>query len=263
MTPTALVTRLCSEASVPVTAAGGRSGVVGGSIPLFGGVLLDLCALTGIRSVDSIANVVDVGAGTFGDIFEDELQSSYGLTVGHWPQSIALSTIGGWLACRGAGQLSNRYGKIEDIVVGLDVVLADGTMLSTGGHARQAAGPDLNQLFVGSEGTLGIITGARLPDIRFAGLRLALLGCFIPIIHGALGVAAGLLAGLSPGGSAVLGAMAGSASYIAAPAAVRVALPDANPGYYLTLALGITFPFNLAFGIPLYIKFAEWFSIYL
>jgi hypothetical protein len=107
---------------------------------------------------------------------------------------------------------------------------------------------------------LGLVTGARLPDIRFAGMRLALLGCFIPIIHGALGVAAGLMAGLSPGGSAVLGAMAGSASYIAAPAAVRVALPEANPGYYLTLALGITFPFNLAFGIPLYIKFAEWFS---
>jgi alkyldihydroxyacetonephosphate synthase len=156
------VLRLCNDATVPVTAAGGRSGVVGGSIPLFGGVVLDLCALSGIRSVDSIANVVDVGAGTFGDIFEEELQSSYGLTVGHWPQSIALSTVGGWLACRGAGQLSNRYGKIEDIVVGLDVVLADGTLLSTGGHARQAAGPDLNQLFVGSEGTLGIITGARL-----------------------------------------------------------------------------------------------------
>ena len=73
-----------------------------------------------------------------------------------------LSTVGGWLACRGAGQLSNRYGKIEDIVVGLDVVLADGTEVHTGGHARQAVGPDLTQLFVGSEGTLGVITGARL-----------------------------------------------------------------------------------------------------
>jgi alkyldihydroxyacetonephosphate synthase len=84
------------------------------------------------------------------------------VTVGHWPQSMALSTVGGWLACRGAGQLSNRYGKIEDMVVGLDVVLADGTLIHTGGNARQAVGPDLNQVFVGSEGTLGIIVGARL-----------------------------------------------------------------------------------------------------
>jgi alkyldihydroxyacetonephosphate synthase len=122
----AAVLRLCNENNVPVTAAAGRSGVVGGSIPLFGGVVLDMCGLSGIHSVDTVSGIVDVGAGMFGDIFEDELQSEFGLTVGHWPQSIALSTVGGWLACRGAGQLSNRYGKIEDIVIGLDVVLADG-----------------------------------------------------------------------------------------------------------------------------------------
>ena len=63
---------------------------------------------------------------------------------------------------------------------------------------------------------------------------------------------------MSPGGAAVLGAMVGSASYIAAPAAVRIALPKASPGIYLTLALGITFPFNLVVGIPLFLKFASW-----
>jgi alkyldihydroxyacetonephosphate synthase len=75
---------------------------------------------------------------------------------------MALSTVGGWLACRSAGQLSTRYGKIEDMVAGLAVVLADGTRVRTGGFPRAAAGPDLTQLFVGSEGTLGVITSARL-----------------------------------------------------------------------------------------------------
>ncbi|HEY1278769.1 MAG TPA: FAD-binding oxidoreductase, partial [Acidimicrobiales bacterium] len=93
---------------------------------------------------------------------EADLRSQHGVTLGHWPQSIELSTVGGWLACRSAGQYSTRYGKIEDIVVGLDVVLADGSTVTTGGVPRQAAGSDLTQLFVGSEGTLGVITGVRL-----------------------------------------------------------------------------------------------------
>jgi alkyldihydroxyacetonephosphate synthase len=131
-------------------------------VPVHGGVVLDLCGLTGVREVDATSLVLDVAAGTFGDHLEHELRAAHGLTLGHWPQSVALSTVGGWLACRSAGQLSTRYGKIEDMALGLDVVLADGRTLTTGGAPRAAVGPDLTQLFVGSEGTLGIITGARL-----------------------------------------------------------------------------------------------------
>lgn len=158
----AAVLALCHEAGVPVTAAAGRSGVCGGSVPVFGGVLLDLCGLAGIRSVDTDSMLLDVRAGTFGDRLEATLRDEHGVTLGHWPQSIALSTVGGWLACRSAGQLSNRYGKIEDLAVGLDVALADGTVIHTGGAPRAAVGPDLNQVFIGSEGTLGVILGARL-----------------------------------------------------------------------------------------------------
>jgi alkyldihydroxyacetonephosphate synthase len=156
------ILRACNDARVPVTAAAGRSGVCGASVPVFGGVLLDLTGVAGIVDVDHTSMLVDVLPGTFGDVFEDELRTEHGVTAGHWPQSMALSTVGGWLACRGAGQLSTRYGKIEDIVVGLDVALADGTCVTTGGAPRAAVGPDLTQLFVGSEGTLGVIVGARL-----------------------------------------------------------------------------------------------------
>ncbi len=153
---------VCADAGVPVTAAAGRSGVCGASVPVHGGLLLDLCAVTGIVALDATSMVLDVAAGTFGDVLEEELRATHGVTLGHWPQSVALSTVGGWLACRSAGQYSTRYGKIEDIVVGLDVVLADGRLVHTGGPPRAAVGPDLTQVFVGSEGTLGVITGARL-----------------------------------------------------------------------------------------------------
>jgi alkyldihydroxyacetonephosphate synthase len=158
----AAVLAACSDAGVPVTPAAGRSGVCGGAMPVHGGVVLDLRGLTGPVSVDDVSLVADVGAGTFGDVLEAELREGHGLTVGHRPQSVAISTVGGWLACRSAGQYSTRYGKIEDMVVGLDVALADGRVLHTGGAPRAATGPDLTQLFVGSEGTLGVITGARL-----------------------------------------------------------------------------------------------------
>ena len=154
----AAVVALCNEAHVPVTAAGGRSGVVGASIPLFGGVLLDLTAMQGILSVDTVSGIVEVLPGTFGPELEDELRETFGLTVGHFPQSFDIATVGGWVACRGAGQYSTRYGKIEQMVAGLEVVLADGSIVRTGGFPAAAQGPDLTQLFVGSEGTLGVIT---------------------------------------------------------------------------------------------------------
>ena len=104
---------------------------------------------------------------------------------------------------------------------------------------------------------LGMLAAGRLRDLKKAGWRLVLLGCFIPLVHGLLGTSAGIFCGMAPGGAAVFGAMVGSASYIAAPAAVRIALPKASPGIYLTLSLGVTFPFNLAIGVPLFMGFAQ------
>jgi len=154
----------CHDRCVPVTTAAGRSGVCGGSVPVHGGIVLDVTGVAGISNFDQESLLVDVAAGTFGPALESALGSyGEGYTLGHWPQSFDLSTVGGWLACRGAGQYSTRYGKIEDLVTGLEVVLADGTVVHTeGGGPRAATGPNLTQLFVGSEGTLGVITSARL-----------------------------------------------------------------------------------------------------
>ena len=104
---------------------------------------------------------------------------------------------------------------------------------------------------------LGMVAAGRIRDLRAAGWRLIVAGCLLPLVHGAVGTAGAVAAGMSPGGAAVFGAMVGSASYIAAPAAVRIALPQASPGIYLTLALGVTFPFNLSVGIPVFLKLAQ------
>ena len=152
------VVRICAAHDVPLTVSGGRSGVSGAAIPIFGGVVLDTTSMSGVCSVDSISGIVEVLPGTFGPELEDELATNHGLTVGHFPQSFDISTVGGWVACRGAGQFSTRYGKIEDMVSALEVVLADGSIIMTGGAPAAAVGPDITSLFVGSEGTLGIIT---------------------------------------------------------------------------------------------------------
>lgn len=151
------VLQLCNAAKTPVTTSAGRSGVSGAAVPVYGGVVLDTAALTGVVDIDPDSGVIEVLPGTFGPELEDAANAA-GLTVGHFPQSFDISTVGGWVACRGAGQFSTRYGKIEDMVIGLEVVLADGKVITTGGAPAAADGPDLTGIFIGSEGMLGVIT---------------------------------------------------------------------------------------------------------
>lgn len=117
------------------------------------------------------------------------------------------------------------------------------------------------QLFAGALALflieMGVLAAERLRDIRSAGYQILLLGIAIPLINGSIGAVVGSAVGLSTGGIAILATLAASASYIAAPAAVRIALPQASPGLYVTASLGVTFPFNLVVGIPLYIAIAE------
>jgi hypothetical protein len=104
---------------------------------------------------------------------------------------------------------------------------------------------------------VGLVTGRRLHDLKTAGWRLVAFSVIMPVLHGLLGAVAGKWCGLGLGGATVLATLAASASYIAAPAAVRIALPQASPALYLTSSLAITFPFNIVLGIPLYHAFAK------
>jgi alkyldihydroxyacetonephosphate synthase len=155
------IVKLARQMKVPIVPYGGGSGVCGGAVPLFGGITIDTKRMQALRSVHSDELVCDVEAGLSGERFERELERR-GYTFGHFPSSIYCSTVGGWLATRAAGQLSTKYGKVEDRVAGLTVVTGRGEVIETDGPNRALRGPDWSQLLVGSEGTLGIITSARL-----------------------------------------------------------------------------------------------------
>lgn len=105
---------------------------------------------------------------------------------------------------------------------------------------------------------LGVVTSERLGDLRKVGGFLTMFGILVPIFNGFLGIVVGWLVGLNMGGATLLGVLAASGSYIAAPAAMRTAVPNANPALSLTAVLAITFPFNITFGIPLYLMIARW-----
>ncbi len=104
---------------------------------------------------------------------------------------------------------------------------------------------------------MGMVAGRRLEDLKKVGLFLLGFGVFVPLVNGALGVYLGKLVGLELGGATLLGVLAASASYIAAPVAIRISLPEANPTLYLTSSLAITFPFNITLGIPIYLEIAR------
>ena len=106
---------------------------------------------------------------------------------------------------------------------------------------------------------MGMVAGHRLGDLKKVGPFLVAFGILLPLMHGCIGVLLGKYAGLSLGGTTLMGVLAASASYIAAPAAMRLSLPEANPALYLTPSLAITFPFNITVGIPIYYALAKYF----
>jgi len=163
-TTTGQVSRICAIANnhgIPLTTWGGGSGSQGGALPLYGGILLDTKKLDRVLEIDQTSLTVTAETGIIMQHLESVLEKQ-GYSTMHMPASIGCATLGGFLAHRGTGVLSTKYGKIEDMVVSLEVVLPDGTVIHTPPVPRHASGPDLNQLFLGSEGTLGVMTRATL-----------------------------------------------------------------------------------------------------
>ena len=178
----ATVLAWASQTATAVITRGGGSGVCGGAQADAGSVVLDLTRMNKITGIDQVSQVAHVQAGVRGDQLEDAL-AGHGLTAGHYPQSLAISTVGGWIAASSAGQASTGFGAIEDVLLGLTAVLPQGEILRCLPVPRSAAGPDLRRLLVGSEGTLAVVTEATLACRGLAGW-LGLAGLRLPRIRG-------------------------------------------------------------------------------
>lgn len=242
--------------------------LLGSAIPLWSyGVLRRILGMSRVDAAALAAHYGSVSAVTF--IAATTMLAAAGIGhEGFLPALVAVFEVPAilvaiWLGRRGQGgggmgvlMHELMAGKVTLMLVG---GLAIGWMSGPDGVAKVKPFfiDPFNGVLVLFLLELGRVAGLKLADIPKAGVGLIAFAIVMPLIHGAAGVWAGTVAGLSPGGAFLIGTLAASASYIAAPAAVRLALPEANPAYYLTMSLAVTFPFNLAVGIPAYLWFAR------
>ena len=153
------VLKIANYYKIPVHTWGGGSGSQGGALPMAGGILLDMKRMNHLISLDENAHSITAEAGM---IFQqlEWYANEKGYSCMHIPSCLTCGTIGGALGHRGIGIFSSKYGKIDDMCMSMEVVLPNGDIINTLPVPKHAAGPDLNQIFIGSEGTLGIITKA-------------------------------------------------------------------------------------------------------
>lgn len=194
----AAVLRLCQRERVPVVPRGAGTGLSGGAVPVRGGLVLDLGRMNRIRRIDRRDLYAEVEAGVNTQRFQEAVQAA-GLFFPPDPSSAVASTLGGNLAENAGGPRAFKYGVFRDYTLGLTVVLADGTVLRTGGRTvKNVSGYDLTRLFVGSEGTLGVITEALLKLIPPPEARRTLTAAFPRLEEAAEAVSDTIAAGLRP-----------------------------------------------------------------
>ena len=156
----AAVAEYASRRGIPLVPRGGGTGVMGGAVPVEGAVVVELRGLDAVHDIDREGRRVTVGAGAILEDVEDALVPR-GLLLGHDPWSRPIATVGGAISTNGMGYLAGKYGSMGEQVLGLQVVLGNGDVIETPGVPK-VAGPDVDSLFVGAEGAMGIITCATL-----------------------------------------------------------------------------------------------------
>ncbi len=153
--------RYANQHAIAVIPYGLGSGVCGGIEPKGDDILLDMSRMNQVCDINPTDLLATFEAGKNG-LEAEEAVAAHGLTIGHWPQSVAISTVGGWVSTRASGQFSTAYGNIEDIIYAMEVVLPNGEIVTLGKAPRAAAGPDLRHLIMGAEGIMGVVTKVSL-----------------------------------------------------------------------------------------------------
>lgn len=249
--------------------------LLGAAIPLwtypvlrFGGGLSAVDAAAISAHYGSVSAVTFIAATNFltqvGQPFE--AYATAFLAVMEAP-AIIVGVVLGKLALprEGRSLAASIRGAIHEAVLGRSVVLLVGALFI--GWASGKRGAQMTEGFFVTpfQGILalfllemGLVAARRFGDLRKVGLFLVAFGIAAPLLNGCLGIGLATVVGLGAGGTMLMGVLAASASYIAAPAAMRLSLPEANPTFYLTAALAVTFPFNLTVGLPLYYALARW-----
>lgn len=155
------IIKVANAYRLPIVPYGGGSGSQGGTLPIMGGIMLDVKRMNKIVEIDECSLTVTAQAGIIITPLEWALNER-GLTLPHHPASRHCATLGGCLAPRGSGTISTKYGKAEEMVLRMQVVLPDGAIIRTPIVPYHGAGPDYMRLFLGSEGTFGVITEATM-----------------------------------------------------------------------------------------------------
>ncbi len=247
--------------------------LLGSLIPLWSFVILRYLGNFDVPNAAAIAaHYGSVSAATFSATlaFLDAHETSY---EGFMPGLLAVLEVPAILVAIFLAKLLDKSGKtgslsevMRELLTGKSTVLLVGCLMIgwlAGKSGWEQVAPFFDAPFRGILMLFlleaGLVTGRRLNDLKRVGVFLIAFGIVMPLLHALLGLVVAKWSGLSMGGAMIFAVLMSSASYIAAPAACRVALPQASPTYYLTASLAVTFPFNIIVGLPIYYELAEWF----